>query len=72
MPIKVKAYAVGQLGIIGLPTVCYDPRQARKQAIASEREYMNPQDNGQMDDAQVWRRLYRQGFRVIPVTIVHS
>lgn len=68
---KVKAYAVGQLGIIGLPTVCYDPRQARRHAVESEREYMLSGED-HLTDQQVWRRLYRQGFRVIPVTIHHS
>ena len=68
---KVKAYAIGQLGIIGLPTVCYDPRQARKQAVDSEREYLLA-DEDHLTDQQLWRRLYRQGFRVIPVTITHS
>lgn len=69
---KVKAYAVGQLGIIGLPTVCYDARQARRQSIASEREYLSVKENARMTDSQVWQRLYRQGFRVVPVTITHS
>ncbi len=67
---KIRAYAVSQLGIIGLPTICYDARQAQKQAVDSEREYIS--DQGSETDGQIWRRLYRQGFRVIPVTISHS
>ncbi len=66
---KTKAFAVAQLDIIGLPSVCYTPEQARKEAVASEREYMTPQENAQMDDTQIWRRMYRQGSRVVPVTI---
>ncbi len=66
---KTKAYAVSQLGVIGLRTVCYDARQARMQAVYSEREYIS--DQGKETDSQIWRRLYRQGFRVVPVTIEH-
>lgn len=68
---KTNAYAVSQIGIIGLPTVCYDARQARRQAVESEREYLLD-DEKDMTDQEIWRRLYRQGFRVIPVVIHHS
>lgn len=69
---KVKAYAVSQIGIIGLPTVCYDARQARKQAVESERLHMEDEGMGYQTDQQIWRRMYRQGYRVIPVTITCS
>lgn len=68
---KTKAYAVSQIGIIGLPTVSYTPKQARQYSIATEREYLTVEENARMTDSQVWRRLYRQGFRVVPV-IIHS
>lgn len=68
---KTKAYAVSQIGIIGLPSVCYTPQQARKEAIACEREYMLTEDLTQTDQ-QIWKRMYRQGFRVVPVIIHHS
>lgn len=66
---KTRAYAVSQLGIIGLPTVCYTQRQCREISVQTEREYF-PDEVAGMSDSQIWRRLYRQGFRVIPVTII--
>ena len=64
--IATKAYAVTQLGIIGLPTICYTANEARKHAVYNEREYISDQSE---TDSQIWRKLYRQGFRVVPVTI---
>jgi len=71
MKIKTRAYAVAQLGIIGLPTVAYTPRDARQYSIATEREYLTAEES-HMTDSQIWKRLYRHGFRVVPVTIVHE
>lgn len=64
---KTKAFAVSQLGVIGLPTVCCTAKEARKQAVDSEREYLS--DQGKETDSQIWKRLYGQGYRVVPVTI---
>lgn len=69
---KTPAFAVSQLGIIGLPTVCYTREQARKQAVESERSYMEEDGRGFQTDQQIWRRLYRQGFRVVRVSILHD
>jgi hypothetical protein len=70
--IKTYAFAVTQLDIIGLPSVCYTRQQARKEAIASERIYMTAAENKRLDDRQVWKRMYRHGFRVTPVVILHD
>jgi hypothetical protein len=65
-----KAFAIldRSTGIIAVNSVGYSPALVRKGAVEGEREYLLSGED-HLTDRQIWKRLYRQGWRVIPVRI---
>jgi len=57
--------------LISLRTVRYAKHQVREEAIETERHYALPGKEME-SDSKIWKRLYGQGYRVIPVEVLHS
>lgn len=54
-------------GII-LPSARHNEQQVRDYAVESEREY-GQTDCDHLTDNRVWKRVYGQGFRVVPIVV---
>jgi hypothetical protein len=67
-----KAFALNgaSVGTIVLCSIRYSARHVQLYAIETEREYFLEQED--YSDEQIWRRLYRQGYRVVPVSITST
>lgn len=60
---------VDDLGIVTAQSIRHNPRHVRQYAVESEREYLLWDENDSKTDEQIWRRIYRQGFCVVPVLV---
>lgn len=69
-PFKQYLYGlVDDLGIVTASSIRHNPKAVRQCAIENEREYLLWDENDSKTDKQVWRSIYRQGFRVVPVVV---
>lgn len=55
-------------GILAVNAVAYSAREVRRQAIEIEREYLLDEEQD-LTDQKIWKRLYGYGFRVVPVLV---
>jgi hypothetical protein len=57
--------------LITLRTVRYAKHHVRQEAVETERHYLLDEEK-HLTDKQLWKRLYGQGYRIIPVEVLHS
>lgn len=57
--------------LISLSSVRHSRPQVRDSAVDTMREYLLAEE-AHLTDKQLWKRLYGQGYRVIPVEVLHS
>ena len=67
---KQRAYGlVDDIGLVTVQSIRWNAQGVRQYAIESEREYLLWDENENKTDKQIWRSIYRQGFRVVPVDL---